>query len=258
MAQFGSLESKKDKKDSKKELDLTTLLFLSEQEIADINALAQLIAKERRAPTAEELSALRTKTSAADIAMFGRMIAEKPAHNVEAAVQVANAITVHSADVEDDYFSAVDDLSPDSDTGSAHIGELGFGAGVFYSYLCIDRELLIENLGGDKELAHRAIAALTESAATVAPKGKQATFASRAYAFYGLAELGSKQPRSLAIAFLKPVEGSDVGNEAVSMLREARAGLESVYGKSVEHYEFSALKKTGTLEELTRFGTTSV
>ena len=62
------------------------------------------------------------------------------------------------------------------------MGETEFGAGIFYLYTCVDRQLLATNLGGDEELAKKAIAALVEAAATVSPTGKQATFASRARA----------------------------------------------------------------------------
>ena len=113
--------------------------------------------------------------------MFGRMLASSPAFNVEAAVQVAHAITIHKVAVEDDYFSAVDDLNRgEEDVGAAHIGEAGFGAGVFYLYLCINRELLLENLGGDTSLTAKTLEALVHAATKVSPTGKQNSFASRA------------------------------------------------------------------------------
>lgn len=268
MSQFGKLETVKAGKKSEtgeagkksetseaalKAVDLTTLLFLSQDEIANLDALARRLAAEKRAPLAEELNSLRLKGKAADIAMFGRMIADHPGSNLEAAVQVANAITVNSAEVEDDYFSAVDDLNTGAETGSAHLGETGFGAGVFYSYLCVDRELLRENLGGDGELARRAIAALAECAATVAPRGKQASFASRAYALYGLAEKGDRQPRSLSMAFLRPIADKDLGREAVAALETARDGLDAVYGAHEARYAFNTLAPAGKFSEFLQF-----
>ena len=135
--------------------------------------------------------------------MFGRMLADDPSFNREAAVQVAHAVTTHRALVEDDYYTAVDDLkSASEDAGAGFVGEAGFGAGVFYLYLCFDRDLLVRNLGGDEDLAGQGVAALVEAAATVGPKGKQASFASRARASFGLVERGSEAPRTLAAAFL--------------------------------------------------------
>ncbi|HJU40266.1 MAG TPA: type I-E CRISPR-associated protein Cas7/Cse4/CasC, partial [Tahibacter sp.] len=172
------------------------------------------------------------------------------------AVQVANAITVNAVEVEDDYFSAVDDLNTHEETGSGHLGEIGFGAGVFYAYLCIDRDLLIENLGGDAALAQRAIAALVECAATVAPRGKQASFASRAYALYGLAEKGDRQPRSLSMAFLKPIDSADLGRDAIAALEAAYAGIDAVYGAHERRYAFDTIKPGGKFDEFLRFAST--
>ena len=113
--------------------------------------------------------------------MFGRMLADNPEFGREAAVQVAHAITTHRVTVEDDFYTAVDDLkTATEDAGAGFMGELGFGSGVFYLYACVDLALLTRNLGGDSELAATACAALASAAATVSPSGKQASFAALA------------------------------------------------------------------------------
>ena len=159
--------------------------------------------------------------------------------------------------IEDDYFTAVDDLNDGSeDAGAAHIGETGFAAGLFYSYICINKELLIDNLNGDKELASKAIAALTEAAVKVAPEGKQNSFGSRAYASYALAEMGDQQPRSLSVAFLKPVakHADDYGSVAVKALEEQRHNFDKVYGACADaHCSFNALTGEGSLNEMLAF-----
>jgi CRISPR system Cascade subunit CasC len=189
------------------------------------------------------LALLSKPRQAVDIAMFGRMLADSPAFNVEAAVQVSHAITVHKAAVEDDYFVAVDDLNNgQEDSGASHIGERGYGAGLFYLYLCIDRELLQENLGGDEALTQRALEALLNAVTKVSPTGMQNSFASRAYASYVLAEKGDQQPRSLAQAFLKPVKpygDQDMLAEAVKAINkrceEFRQGVWQVRGAALPH-----------------------
>ena len=176
---------------------------------------------------------LKATDSTADIAMFGRMLADTPKFNREAAVQVAHAITTHGATAEDDYYTAVDDLKsrdePD-DAGAGFVGLQEFGAGLFYLYICVDRDLLLKNLDGNKDVRDSALAALVEAAATVAPKGKQASFASRARALYVLAEKGTAQPRSLAAAFLKPICGHDQGASSIKALMEFRERLDKAYG----------------------------
>ena len=207
-------------------------------------------------PKADDL--LHKADTAADIAMFGRMLADSPKFNREAAVQVAHAITTHRAIAEDDYYTAVDDLKSREDPDNAGAGFVGvqeFGAGVFYLYLCIDRDLLLRNLGDDAQSVRDAsLAALVEAAATVAPGGKQASFASRARAFYVLAEKGAGQPRSLATAFLKPVSGTDQGEQSISALEGFRDRLDAAYGPCADdRCTINVEKGDGALGDLVAF-----
>ena len=231
---FGS-PKKDDKEDVETGLEIEQLVHVSPREQQSIMDLADVLAKEKREPSKEELELLRKDQSAVDIALFGRMLASSPKFNVEAAAQVAHAVTVNRTVVEDDYFTAVDDLNKhEEDAGSAHIGEMGFGSGVFYGYICINRTLLVKNLGGDEELAGRAIRALAEAAAQIAPTGKQNSYASRARALYMLAEKGSQQPRQLSAAFLKPVDDEDMAAAAIDRLNKLRENMDKVYGKCAD------------------------
>ena len=56
-----------------------------------------------------------------DIALFGRMLAEAADFNVDAACQVAHALSVHGSEPDFDYYTAVDDVvrSSDDATGAA-------------------------------------------------------------------------------------------------------------------------------------------
>lgn len=251
---FGKLKSDK-KAENNEDLHVEQLVHFSPEEKAAIDALVARLADAKTAPQADDLNLLRKDSSAVDIAMFGRMLAKTPAFNTEAAIQVAHAITVHKAAVEDDYFIAVDDLNNgESDAGAAHIGELGFGAGVFYLYICINREQLEKNLGGDVELTRKALAALLEAVAKVSPTGKQNSFASRAYAGYVLAEKGDQQPRSLAQAFLAPVRGQDMLGNAVRELTKRRENFDAVYGACAdEHRVLNVEAGTGSLADVTEF-----
>lgn len=234
-------------------LEIEQLVHIAPEERASLDSLVATLAREKRAPSDEELDALLHKQSAVDIAMFGRMLAAKTEYNGEAAVQVAHAIGVHASVIEDDYFTAVDDLNTD-DPGAAHIGESGFAAAVFYQYLCIDRDLLKGNLGGDEESTQKALIALAEAALKVGPSGKQNSFASRAYAHYALAEKGPQQPRSLSLAFVKPVSGGDYAGEAVEVLQRLRDNMDKVYGACADsRYQFDVLKGEGSLAQLLDF-----
>ena len=255
--QFGKLKSDKATANDA-DLEIEQLAHFSPEERDAIDALARLCAERKSAPSDDELKLLRTPRTAVDIAMFGRMLADKPAFNVEAAVQVAHAVTVHKAAVEDDYFSAVDDLNAGlEDKGAAHIGERGYGAGLFYLYVCIDRELLQGNLGGDAVLAARALDALLQAITKVSPNGMQNSFASRAYASHVLAEKGDQQPRSLAQAFLKPVKphgDEDMLELAVSALAGLCENFDAVYGACADsRYTLDVGTGRGTLAGLAGF-----
>jgi CRISPR system Cascade subunit CasC len=249
--QFGQLEIAKDD-GSEKALHTRQLAHFAPEEVAAIDALADAMAARNGEPTEEELALLREKQSAADIALFGRMLAASPRFNVEAAAQVAHAITVHKVAVENDFFTAVDDLNAgEEDVGAGHMGETEFGSGLFYLYLCIDRELLRENLGDDKELWKKAIAALVEAAATVSPTGKQNSFASRARASYMLCETGNQQPRSLAVSFLEPVGARELLSGSIERLTETRKKMDAVYGAcAARTAEMNAYSGSGSLQAI--------
>jgi CRISPR system Cascade subunit CasC len=237
------------------DLEIEQLAHFSPEEIAAIDSLINKLARGKSGPAKDDLNLLREKHTAADIAMFGRMLADAPRYNTEAAVQVAHAISVHEVAVEDDYFTAVDDLNEGAeDAGAAHIGETEFAAGLFYLYVCINRELLQKNLGDNKELAGNALKALTEAAVKIAPSGKQNSFASRARATYILAEKGDEQPRSLAVAFLKPVTGKDMLSEAINALTTTRENMDKVYGASAQKPELmNAVTGEGKLDAILNY-----
>ncbi|WP_028312816.1 type I-E CRISPR-associated protein Cas7/Cse4/CasC [Derxia gummosa] len=244
------------KVDALADFDIEQLAHFSPEELDAVKALVTALVARKEPPTADELRLLGRPRRAVDIAMFGRMLADSPEFNVEAAVQVAHAVTVHRAAVEDDYFSAVDDLNR-TDSGAGHIGERGYGAGLYYLYLAIDRELLARNLGGDEALVRRALKALVEAVTKVSPTGMQASFASRAYAGYALAETGDQQPRSLVQAFLKPVkpqDGESVFDNAVAALRTRRDNFDAVYGACADaRAEFNVETAEGSLAALADF-----
>jgi CRISPR system Cascade subunit CasC len=259
------------KDDPLRHLELEQLAHFSPEERAAINELVETIAEEEREPTDEELDLLRGDHKAVDIGLFGRMMASNNQYNDDGAVDVAHAITVHEAEVETDYFSAVDDLNAGfmaavdelnaadapgngSDQGAAHLGEKEFGAGVFYLYIHVNRDLLVYNLEEDEALADTALRALTESAATVAPSGMQSSYGSHARASYVMAEKGDQQPRNLASAFLRPFDGEDPLAEAVDRLETTCERMDRAYGPAAdERYVLDVMGERGTLNDLLTF-----
>ena len=238
-----------------KPLEIEQLAHISPEEWSAVNDLADKLVEESRGPETEELDLLRQSPKAADIALFGRMLASSPAYNVEAAAQVSHAFTVNPVKIEDDFFTAVDDLNThEEDAGAGHMGDAGFGSGVFYTYCCINKDLLGSNLQNDEALAKQALSALAQSAATVTPTGKQNSFASRAYTSYLLAEKGPQQPRSLSVAFLKAAKGEDPLAAAIENLEKQRANFEQAYGACADEFKVMNVPKgEGSLEEIIHF-----
>lgn len=246
---FGKLKDAKDANPTR----IEQLAFVSPQERAAALALAD------RALAGEKIDAkaaglLRTADTAADIALFGRMLAADPDYNREAAAQVAHAITTHKVMVEDDYYTAVDDLKTSAeDAGAGFLGEAAFGSGVFYLYLCVDRALLLRNLSGEAELAAAALGALAEAAATVAPSGKQNSFAAHGRAHYILAERGDRQPRTLAGAFARPVVGDDLMAKSIELLRTFRDEIDAAYEQAPEKSLELEVGAAGRLSDIVAF-----
>ena len=160
-------------------------------------------------------------------ALFGRMVTSDPGANIEAAVHVSHAFTVHAEESESDYFSVVDDLQkPDEDAGAAHIGDMELTAGLFYGYVVVDVPGLVSNLegcdasdwqNGDRELAAKVVHNLVHLIATVSPGAKLGSTAPYAAADLMLIEAGNRQPRSLANAFRKAVPAqTDAAAEAIA------------------------------------------
>jgi CRISPR system Cascade subunit CasC len=254
---FGKVKKETDKNPTYTE----QLAFISPEEIETALRLAESRLNGGGAIDASKLAegVLQKSDTAADIAMFGRMLADNPDFNREAAVSVAHAITTHRVVVEDDYYTAVDDLKThEEDAGAGFIGEAGFGSGVFYLYLVVDRDLLVKNLKGDKALAKSALKALVEAAATVGPRGKSASFASFARASYALIERGDGAPRTLAAAFVEPVDRrkpapNDLLAESIRCLRDTRAQFARAYpADQARHAEFSA-REQGKLPDIVAF-----
>src|SRR5690625_693230 len=81
--EFGKLKQSKDNGEPEG-LEIEQLAHFSPEEIEQIDKLADALIERGSEPTKEELALLREKPAAADIALFGRMLAASPRFNVEA------------------------------------------------------------------------------------------------------------------------------------------------------------------------------
>jgi len=172
-----------------------------------------------------------------DIALFGRMTTSATFEDVQAAAQVAHAISTTRAEHQFDYFTAVDDLKTDVDDeqGAGMIGDVEFNSATYYKYFAIDATALTRNLGGDSETARRSITAFLRAAALATPSGKQNTFAAHNPPDAILVEVSeSHVPVNYVNAFVEPVRvaagGGDVVTVSVQRLTDYSTDLNRAYG----------------------------
>jgi CRISPR system Cascade subunit CasC len=239
------------KRDDKKKDKTSILLFLGENELADIADISTKhwdvlqgkdLAKEAETVLKKELKALvgderiKSGSYAADIALFGRMVADKNVKNmnVDAACQVAHAISTHKVEMEMDYFTAVDDLLPEEDTGSDMIGIVEFNSSCFYRYSAIDLNKLNENLGFNNDLLAATVKGYIDASVKAVPTGKQNSMAAQNPPGYVLVLVRKDGfPWSLANAFQKPVYAGREGSleeRSIAELEKYFARLKTVYG----------------------------
>jgi CRISPR system Cascade subunit CasC len=168
--------------------------------------------------------------NAVDVAMFGRMVADAPDLNVDASVQVAHAIGVGKMEPEFDYFTALDDRSPEDNAGAAMIETTEFTSSTLYRYANIDVRHLCENLDSAR-VACRGVEAFLRSFVLSMPTGKQNSFANRTLPDAIVIQMRASQPVSLVNAFEKPVEGRE-GKSQVEIACERLAAQEEAIDKA--------------------------
>ncbi|MCW8207743.1 type I-E CRISPR-associated protein Cas7/Cse4/CasC [Verminephrobacter aporrectodeae subsp. tuberculatae] len=182
--------------------------------------------------------------SGLESALFGRMVTSDVLASRDAAVYVAHSFTVHEAQVENDYFTVVDDLLREAgETGSAGIFDTELASGLYYGYVVVDVPQLVANLEGvnagdwarvapeQRALAGRVVQHLLHLVATVSPGAKRGSTAPFEWAKFMLVEAGDWQPRSLAGAFQNalPQNQPALRKAAVERIADEIAQLDAAY-----------------------------
>lgn len=201
-------------KAGRRESDTAYLLFLGRRQL---DAIADLVVDRAHELAALDDTALADAVNDGgvkdqlahghpmDVALFGRMVADLPALNVDAACQVAHAISTHPVEVEFDYYTAVDDENPEEETGAGMIGTVEFNSATLYRYATVAFPQLLENLGDDVEAALDALDAFVDAFARSIPSGHQNSFAHRTLPSLVGVCVREDQPVNLVSAFEEPV-----------------------------------------------------
>ena len=172
---------------------------------------------------------------AIDVALFGRMVADDTDLNVDAAAQVAHAISVQAVDTESDYYTAVDDAKNDfhdenegGDQGAAMLGEIEFNAATFYRYANVDANRLNDTLGDPKTTA-KAVGTFIRAFVTSMPQGKINSFAQGTLPELVIVNIRDTQAVNLVGAFERPVR-PDYVEHATEALVEREQQIDEAYG----------------------------
>ena len=205
-----------------KEYRLTTLVFLSK---AQVRAIAQAAINDA---TSDEYKKAFLANPSADIALFGRMVAEDPGLGYDAAAQVAHAISTHAVHNEYDYFTACDDLQKEDNAGAGHLGTVEFNSSTLYRYANVNATELAKTIGTEK--VAEAIAKFGQAFIHSMPTGKENTFANRTLPDAVYVTLRSDQPVNLCGAFEQPVKPSNEGF-AVPSEKKLASYAKTVYEK---------------------------
>lgn len=186
-----------------KENKNSALFFISEKQV---QALAELAAAGEKNKDAYK-QAMKDNPSF-DIALFGRMVADDPSLNYDAASQVAHAISTHAVHTEYDYFTAVDDMQAGDNAGAGHLGTIEFNSATLYRYATVNVTELAANLGEDTA---KVVRGFVEAFACAMPTGKQNTFANRTLPDMLYVTVRRDQPVNLSGAFETPIKNDHSG-----------------------------------------------
>lgn len=206
----------------------SALLFISQIEL---DALAKLALQHMQGSDLDKKTVQKALkgAQAIDISLFGRMLADAPDLNVDAACQVQHAISVTPAKIEYDYFTAVDDIRSEDNAGAAMIGTNEFISSTLYRYITINVDALAASIG-DKNLAIQAVQEAVRAFVLSMPTGRQNTFAANTRPDFIMAQVRNDQPTNLVSAFETPVRADNITDKAADELLKLQVSLDELYG----------------------------
>lgn len=189
---------------------------------------------------------------AADIALFGRMVANDPSLKVDGASMFAHILSTHKADNEIDFFTAVDDLNKD-EAGAGMTSTLEFNSATYYRFAALNLDELAndDHLGDivedgktvrSIETRKQVVKTFLKSTIQAIPSARKTTMNGNTLPVYVLGVVREKgHPIQLVNAFETPVRRSEKGFAVESVNRmnieysdiKDTWGIDSVFAKAV-------------------------
>lgn len=218
---------------STKNLEAKALFFMSSKQADNLANLALMDPM----PGKKEIQEALNSGKGVEISLFGRMVADDPSLNADASVQVAHAISTHKIENEYDYYTALDDRTPENKQGAGMIGTIEFNSSTLYRYATIAFHDLSKNVG-DTTAAAKAVKEFIRAFVCSMPTGKQNTFANNTPPYAVMVALRTDQPVNLVGAFETPVKAREDG-----YLKKSAESLKD-YTKSVYEQFYNPPKET--------------
>lgn len=207
------------------------LLFLSQHQID--RAVSELLERDGENLKKNEAQEILDTGHSVDMSMFGRMVADDAAYNVDASVQVAHALGIHASAPEFDFFTAVDDLAEEGEeTGAGMLGTVQMMSSTLYRYATVNVDSLTENLDS-RENAVQATEQFIDAFIKSMPTGKINTFANQTLPELVYITVRDSRSISLVNAFESPVEATESASRrevGAQKLAEEAHDIETVYG----------------------------
>ena len=224
-------KAKKNDKNKDKDYETKVLLFFSPGQLEKLAAYVL----ENDNFDKKEVKKILNDTQSLDLALFGRMVADDPELNVEAASQVAHAVSTHEVVSEFDFFTAVDDAKKSDESGSAMLSTLEYNSSTLYRYANVNMNELIHNLG--KDLALIGLKEFIKDFVLSMPTGHQNSYANGTLPQYVLVTIRKDTPVNLVSAFEVPVQSNNgYVEKSVERLEEEFDNANIWVGESVESF----------------------
>lgn len=210
----------------------TTLYFMSPLEL---ETLAKAYAETKDAKKALKSVDAKSLKDAADISLFGRMVANDHSLTVEAASMFSHAISTHKVDNEIDFFAAVDDLQPKEESGAGMTSTLEFNSATYYRFAALNLDMLAdaEHLESmTKEERQNVVRTFVEATVKAIPGARKNTMNGNSLPVYVLGVVREKgHPVQLVNAFENPVRSSQgYAAKSIELLKAEYAKLDDTWG----------------------------
>jgi CRISPR system Cascade subunit CasC len=172
---------------------------------------------------------------AADIALFGRMVANDHSLTVEAASMFSHALSTHKADNELDFFAAVDDLQPKEESGAGMTSTLEFNSATYYRFAALNLDMLADTdhlACMTREERQNVVCTFVEATVKAIPSARKNTMNGNTLPSFVLGVVREKgHPVQLVNAFENPVRPAQgYAAKSIELLKSEYAKLSNTWG----------------------------